>query len=52
MTNMILNSAGNPYTKPMRNMVEELNIPVTDADFRSLLKEIEPSDHNSLFIII
>ena len=31
-------------TKEMMNMVEEFNISVTDADFRSLLKEIEDDE--------
>ena len=32
------------------NMVEEFNVPVTDADFRSLLKEIEDDELRKIVI--
>ena len=42
--------SGNTLTKEIMNMVEEFNIPVTDADFRSLLKEIEDDESREIVI--
>ena len=42
--------SGNTLTKEIMNMVEEFNIPGTDTDFRSLLKEIEDDELREIVI--